>query len=97
MLLFAYQTFDALDGLQGRKVGMYTNATTEGNFYFNFYFMILLVLKQFSQLFTVFDHGCDSNVLIMTTVASIYAFDIDRTWHSVILLVSLLFFPLLLQ
>jgi phosphatidylglycerophosphate synthase len=30
VVLFAYQTLDALDGLQGRKVGMYTNATTEG-------------------------------------------------------------------
>jgi len=28
-LLFVYQTMDALDGLQGKKVGMYTNATTE--------------------------------------------------------------------
>lgn len=27
--LFCYQTMDALDGLQGKKVGMYTNPTTE--------------------------------------------------------------------
>jgi len=27
--LFAYETFDALDGQQGKRVGMYTNATTE--------------------------------------------------------------------
>jgi len=65
VLLFAYQTFDALDGLQGRKVGMYTNATTE-----------------------VFDHGCDSNVLIMTTVASIYALGIVGTWQSAALLLG---------
>jgi len=29
VFLFIYQTFDALDGQQGRKVGMYTHATTE--------------------------------------------------------------------
>lgn len=67
VLLFCYQTFDALDGLQGRKVGMYTNATTE-----------------------VFDHGCDSNVTIMTTLAAIYAFDIAGTWQSVIFMLGTL-------
>jgi len=66
-MLFLYQTFDALDGLQGKKVGMYTNATTE-----------------------IFDHGFDSNVLILTTLASVSGFQILGSFLETIFLMSCL-------
>ncbi|CAF4499232.1 unnamed protein product [Rotaria socialis] len=46
--LFIYQTSDALDGMQGKRVHMYENATTE-----------------------IFDHGVDSIVTSLTSIATI--------------------------
>ena len=46
--LFIYQTADALDGMQGKRVHMYENATTE-----------------------IFDHGVDSIVTSLTSIATI--------------------------
>jgi len=83
-LLFVYQTMDALDGLQGRKVGMYTNATTEV-FDHGFDASVLIMTTISSVVALSLTSSWLSGLLLICTLSTFYILTWENTFTNVMI------------